>query len=39
MQWDKLKTFYYVAKFKRFTKTGEELNISQSGISRRIIDL
>jgi DNA-binding transcriptional LysR family regulator len=39
MQWDKLKTFYYVAKFKSFTKTGEELNISQSAISRQIIDL
>ncbi len=39
MQWDKLKTFYYVAKFKSFTKTGQHLNISQSAISRQIIDL
>lgn len=39
MQWDKLKTFYYVAKFESFTKTGQHLNISQSAISRQIIDL
>lgn len=39
MQWDKLKTFYYVAKFESFTKTGQHLNISQSAVSRQIIDL
>ena len=39
MQWDRLKTFYYVAKFESFTKTGQHLNISQSAISRQIIDL
>ncbi len=39
MQWDKLKTFYFVAKYLSFTRTGEELNISQSAISRQIIDL
>lgn len=39
MQWDKLKTFYYVAKFESFTKTGQHLNICQSAISRQIIDL
>ncbi len=39
MRWDKLKTFYYVAKFESFTKTGQHLNISQSAISRQIIDL
>lgn len=39
MQWDKLKTFYYVAKFESLTKTGQHLNLSQSAISRQIIDL
>ncbi len=39
MQWDKLRTFYYVAKYKSFTRTGQELNISQSAISRQVIDL
>lgn len=39
MQWDKLRTFYYVAKFESFTKTGQHLNISQSAISRQIIEL
>lgn len=39
MQWDKLRTFYYVAKYESFTKTGQHLNISQSAISRQIIEL
>ncbi len=39
MQWDKLRTFYYVAKFESFTKTAQHLNISQSAISRQIIEL
>jgi len=39
MQWDKLKTFYYVAKFESFTKTAQHLNISQSALSRQVIDL
>ncbi len=36
IQWDKLKTFYYVAKCMSFTKTGTQLNISQSSISRQM---
>lgn len=39
MRWDKLKTFYHVAKFESFTKTADHLNISQSALSRQIIDL
>jgi len=39
VRWDQLKTFYYVAKFESLTKTGQHLNISQSAISRQIIDL
>jgi len=39
LQWDKLKTFYYVAKLGSFTKTGQHLNISQSALSRQIIEL
>lgn len=39
MQWDKLKTFYYVAKFENFTKTAQHLNISQSALSRQVTDL
>lgn len=39
MQWDKLRTFYYVARFESFTKTSQHLNISQSAISRQVIDL
>lgn len=39
MQWDKLRTFYFVAKFESITKTAQHLNISQSAISRQIIDL
>ncbi len=39
MQWDRLRTFYYVAQAGSFTKAGEQLNISQSAISRQIIDL
>lgn len=39
LQWDKLKTFYYVAKYGSFTKTAQHLNISQPAISRQIIEL
>lgn len=39
MRWEKLRTFYYVAKFESFTKTAQHLNISQSAISRQIKDL
>jgi DNA-binding transcriptional LysR family regulator len=33
---DKLKTFYYVAKAKKFTTASEILNISQPALSRSI---
>jgi len=39
VQWDRLRTFYYVAQAGSFTKAGNQLNISQSAISRQIIDL
>lgn len=37
--WEKAKTFYYVAKCGTFTKAAEFLNISQSAVSRQIIYL
>lgn len=37
--WDKAKTFYYVAKFGSFAGAGRYLNISQSALSRQIIYL
>jgi DNA-binding transcriptional LysR family regulator len=37
--WDKLLTFYFVAKFKSFTRAGEHLNLSQSALSRAIATL
>ncbi len=39
MDWDKLKTFYHVARIESFTATGKKLNLSQSAISRAIIAL
>lgn len=39
MNWEKLKIFYHVAKAGSFTSAGQHLNISQSSLSRQIIDL
>lgn len=36
MDWEKLKTFYYVAKAGSFSKAAETLFISQSALSRQI---
>ncbi|MGC8483221.1 MAG: LysR family transcriptional regulator [Thermodesulfobium sp.] len=37
--WEKAKTFYYVAKFGSFASAGRFLNIAQSALSRQIIYL
>ena len=37
--WEKAKTFYYVAKFGGFASAARSLNISQSALSRQIIYL
>jgi DNA-binding transcriptional LysR family regulator len=39
IDWDKYKTFYYVAKAGSFTAAGEILNLSQSALSRSIQNL
>lgn len=39
MQWDKIKTFYYVAKFQSVTKAAQYLNIAQPAVSRQMMDL
>ncbi len=39
MQWNKLKTFYYVAKMGSFTKAADYLHTSQSSISKHMSDL
>jgi DNA-binding transcriptional LysR family regulator len=39
MDWNKLKIFYYVAKHKNVTNAAKEINISQSSLSRHVIDL
>lgn len=39
MDWDKLRTFYSVAKAGSFTHASDELNLSQSAISRQISGL
>ncbi len=39
MNWQKLKTFYFVAKAGSFTNAGDILNVSQSAVSRSIIGL
>jgi len=36
MDWDKLRTFYRVAKAGSFTNASETLNLSQSAISRQV---
>jgi DNA-binding transcriptional LysR family regulator len=36
LDWDKIKTFYYVAKLGSFTKTSEFLHLSQPALSRQI---
>ncbi|MFO0457096.1 MAG: LysR family transcriptional regulator, partial [Alphaproteobacteria bacterium] len=36
MDWDKLRIFYSVALSKNLTRAGEELNLSQSAVSRQI---
>ncbi len=36
MDWDKLRTFYTVAKVGTFTNAGDALNLSQSAVSRQI---
>ncbi len=37
MEWDKLKTFYYVAKNLSITNAAKEINITQSALSRQIL--
>ena len=39
MDWDKLKVFYNVAQVGSFTRAAEQLNLSQSAISRQISGL
>lgn len=39
MHWDKLRTFYTVAKIGTFTSAGEAMGLSQSAVSRQIISL
>lgn len=39
MDWNKLRTFYHVANAGSFSKAAEYLNITQSALSRQIIDL
>lgn len=39
MNWNKLKTFYYIAIAGNLTKAASTLNISQSALSRQILDL
>lgn len=36
MEWDKLKTFYYVGKYQSFKKASEVMGIAQSAVSRTI---
>ncbi|MBT5433367.1 MAG: LysR family transcriptional regulator [Alphaproteobacteria bacterium] len=36
MDWDRLRVFYHVAEAGSFTKAGEQLNLSQSAVSRQI---
>ncbi len=36
LDWEKIKTFYYVAKLGSFTKTSEFLYLSQPALSRQI---
>ena len=36
LDWDKLKTFYYIAKLGNITKTSEFLRLSQSALSKSL---
>lgn len=36
IDWDRLRVFYHVAEAGSFTKAGEQLNLSQSAVSRQI---
>ena len=39
MDWDKLKAFYHVAKYRNISKAANHMNLSQSAISRQIMAL
>lgn len=39
MDWNKLRTFYHVASVGSFSRAAESLNITQSALSRQILDL
>lgn len=39
MDWNKLRTFYHVASVGSFSKAADALNITQSALSRQILDL
>ena len=39
MDWDKLKVFHSVAQVKSFTRASEQLNLSQSAVSRQVSGL
>ncbi len=39
MDWDKLRVFYAVAQAGSFTKAGQNMNLSQSAVSRQISSL
>lgn len=39
MDWDKLRTFHAVAQAGSFTRAAEDLNLSQSAVSRQIANL
>ena len=36
LEWDKLKTFYYIAKLGNITKAAEFLRLSQSALSKSL---
>ena len=39
MDWDKVRVFHIVAEAGSFTKAGEEMDMSQSAVSRQISTL
>lgn len=39
LEWDKLKTFYWVAQLGSFAKASHHLNLSQSALSRQVAKL
>jgi DNA-binding transcriptional LysR family regulator len=39
VEWDKLRIFYYVGKYRNITKAADKLNVSQSAVSRSIKQL